>query len=273
MKDVIPGELITADLFNGLSGEIRTVREDIDKFLKAMTIDTNFNVGIGKQPESGIKLDVAGQVNATFFKGDGSLLTNLEASKIINGPLAASLIPTLNYAPTGHTHTAQEVNALSLNGGTITGDLKVNGNVGIGTTTPPSEKLEVNGNLKISAGEIIQDPWIPVDKQIGNRYYNNWEAYSDGFSEPGYFRDKNGIVHLRGLIKSGDAKFNDTGANSTGLIFILKDKYRPKFTEVHPAYSNDMLGRCDISPEGYVMAIFGNNGYFSLDGITFRAYQ
>jgi hypothetical protein len=129
-----------------------------------------------------------------------------------------------------------------------------NGNVGIGTTAP-SEKLEVNGNIKLS-GHIAQDDWIPASLS------NGWVNYGDGYNPAGYFLDKNGVVHLRGLVKSGKSS-----------IFTLPSGYRPQYRELFTVTAADALSRCDISTTGEVTPMSGGNSYYSLDGITFRAKQ
>ncbi|KCZ70543.1 hypothetical protein ANME2D_02563 [Candidatus Methanoperedens nitroreducens] len=129
------------------------------------------------------------------------------------------------------------------------------GKVGIGTTTP-SERLEINGNMVIS-GEIIQESWIAPALE------NGWQKYDAIYNPPGYFRDKNGIVHLRGMVKMG-------GIGTS--IFTLPKGYRPEYRELQPVQTNpNAIGRCDILPDGKVVASGGNNGWFSLDGITFLA--
>ena len=71
-----------------------------------------------------------------------------------------------------------------------------------------------------------------------------------------------GVVHLRGLVKSG----------TVGLaIFNLPEGYRPSAREAIATISNGAIGRCDIKTSGNVIAYIGNNAWFSLDGITFRA--
>lgn len=129
-----------------------------------------------------------------------------------------------------------------------------NGNVGIGTATP-SEKLEVNGNMKLT-GRIIQDDWTSPTLQ------SEWVVYDSTYNQPGYYMDKNGVVHLRGLVKNGII---------SSAIFTLPLGYRPDYRELHAVQTyNNTIGRCDILPTGRVIAQSGSNLWFSLDGITFR---
>ncbi|GCA91913.1 hypothetical protein [Microcystis aeruginosa] len=85
--------------------------------------------GLGiEQPQE--RLEVNGNVKATSFQGDGSNLTGV----VKNLDLAVK--------KAGDTMTG----AL-----TIQNDLTVTGNVGIATTAAPSERLEVNGNVKATS--------------------------------------------------------------------------------------------------------------------------
>lgn len=119
--------------------------------------------------------------------------------------------------------------------------------------------VEINGDFVVSGGEttLEQEGWIAPS------LLNSWVDYGAGFNPSGYFKDSNGIVHLRGMVKSG----------STGtVIFNLPAEYRPPYHEVHSTTTfGSSSGRCDILPNGDVKMVAGSSSYFSLDGITFRA--
>jgi hypothetical protein len=130
------------------------------------------------------------------------------------------------------------------------------GNVGIGAPTP-DEKLEIGGNLKLT-GRILQEDWqAPA-------LLNGWVNYANGFNPAGYFLDKNGVVHLRGLVRSGAAG---------SVIFTLQVGYRPENRELFIVMANSERARCDVLNNGTVVAVTGSSTWFSLDGITFRAAQ
>lgn len=91
---------------------------------------------------------------------------------------------------------------------------------------------------------------------------SGWVNYGSGFNPAGFYKDPFGIVHLRGLLKSG------TVASSA---FTLPIGCRPTKTESFAVSSNGAYGQVYVSAAGDVTLVVGNNAYFSLDGITFRA--
>lgn len=155
----------------------------------------------------------------------------------------------------GGSHHGSELNA---GGGTIQMVIK-NGNVGIGTNDP-KQKLDVNGSLRVN--HIVQEAWQNV---AANKFQSGWVNYGHSYNPAGYFKDSLGIVHLRGLVKNGTV-----GGNAT--IFTLPTGYRPQGRELQATIRNNQeLGRIDILNNGRIIPFVGNPGWFSLDGITFRA--
>lgn len=103
----------------------------------------------------------------------------------------------------------------------------------------------------------FNNPWIAPS------LLNGWIVYDGTYNPPGYFKDTNGIVHLRGMVKNG---------NMNQPIFQLPSGYRPEFRMLFGNFTNAGAGRADVSTDGYVWPIIGSNGWFSLDGLTFRAF-
>ena len=88
------------------------------------------------------------------------------------------------------------------------------------------------------------------------------------------------MVHLKGLVKGGTVSTSVSG----GRIFVLPCGYGPAQDELHPALSNDAVGRVSIvsfqcsffnEPKRYFGMVVAqppsNSAWVSLDGITFRA--
>lgn len=108
--------------------------------------------------------------------------------------------------------------------------------------------------------------FAPVQTQQAYRpvaYINSWVDFGGGYSSGAYFKDANGFVHLRGLMKSG------TGIPT--IAFNLPVGYRPAAALLFGVVSNNLIGRIDIQANGDVIAQVGSTVWMQLDGITFKA--
>lgn len=134
------------------------------------------------------------------------------------------------------------------------------GNVGIGIEEP-HEKLHVNGNLKID-GEIIQEEWIVVNFLPGFQNMNE----SDTYGLLAYYKDKQGIVHIRGVA------YKNIPDIETICIFKLGENYKPPYLLTFLAYGYPFgIVTVVIEKDGVVrMGGFQGVGSISLSGISFR---
>ena len=146
-----------------------------DKFSQTGYLQTNVfmgNVGIGTNTATNA-LSVAGTASATFFVGNGSMLTSLAGGNIANASIAGSKLANLTVTSnqianstitTGKLHLASvDARYVNATGDTMNGVLQlpadglrvnsnqlivVGGKVGVGTNNP-AEKLHVYGNLRV----------------------------------------------------------------------------------------------------------------------------
>lgn len=119
------------------------------------------------------------------------------------------------------------------------------------------------------AQKITQAQQVPVVEEawIVPTMTNGWLTYDadpGGWSGPGYYKDSAGVVHLRGLIKSGTV-----GASA----FTLPVGYRPADGNLLiGTISNGAVGRVRVSTDGTVMPESpSSNAWVALDSISFRA--
>lgn len=119
---------------------------------------------------------------------------------------------------------------------------------------------------KLSELEAMIDSRQPVrvrvEQFIAPTLLNSWVNFGSGFNDAGFYKDPFGIVHLRGLIKNGTI---------SAAAFTLPAGYRPIGKEVLSGYTNTGPGRFDVATNGDITPVSGGNGFFSLDGGTFRA--
>jgi len=147
-------------------------------------------------------------------------------------------------------------------------------NVGIGTKVLTTlGTANTHSDLTIT-GSIAQDAWTPV--AAGN-FLHSWVNCTTwaGFNTAAYFRDKNGIVYLKGFVSTGAVATGTTAGVPDGAIFQLPVGYRPEKRQVRAVMTYNgavhLLGRCDIDANGYVIAMAGGPNFYSLDGISFKA--
>jgi hypothetical protein len=107
----------------------------------------------------------------------------------------------------------------------------------------------------LTATNMAAEAWIAPT------FSGTWANVGGGFNNAGYYKDPFGVVHLRGLVKSGTIP---------STIFTLPVGYRPTAQYYLVVLSQGAIGRLDIATSGTVSATTGNNLSFSLDNIHFR---
>lgn len=112
----------------------------------------------------------------------------------------------------------------------------------------------------VTAAKIAREPWH------GPALQNGWVNYESGYALAGYGKDANGVVRLRGLVKSGAV---------AGTVFTLPAGYRPAARLIYSQQTSpNAMARVDVEVNGSVTAVANvNSGWLSLDGITFLAEQ
>jgi len=115
-------------------------------------------------------------------------------------------------------------------------------------------------------GDLWVDTSTPAWTVISS-FSNSWAAYGGTtFPQPGYMKDSNGFVHLRGVMKSGT---QDT------IAFTLPSGYRIVSQTPYLVLAGAGAARLDVYPDGTVkMRAYytgASNANVHMDGITFAA--
>lgn len=125
--------------------------------------------------------------------------------------------------------------------------------------------LNTNVNLLLSA---LQLPAVQARQLVGAtgaaQFANSWVNFGGTNESAQYYKDPWGRVFIGGIVKSGTI---------TASIFTLPAGYRPEEAKIYAVASNGVFGVCTVNPDGTVVASAGNNTYFSLSGISFRAFS
>jgi hypothetical protein len=128
-------------------------------------------------------------------------------------------------------------------------------------TTTSNELMRIKGGGNVTIAGVVE-----VENVIAPAFQNSFSAYNSGFAPPGYYKDKMGRVHLRGLV--------NTPAAPNGLVmFTLPAGYRPTTGAlVLMTLSSNTVARVSIQANGNVVVDFGaGSGWISLDGLSFKA--
>jgi hypothetical protein len=118
----------------------------------------------------------------------------------------------------------------------------------------------VNKAYMLADGSLFIKQLV-VDARSIPALLNGWVNYGGGNTDASYWIDKEGMVHLEGMVKSGTI-------NSP--IFNLPVGYRPPGNKYFAVNSNSAFGSVIVGSNGDVTCNVGNNAFVSLDGISFR---
>lgn len=121
-----------------------------------------------------------------------------------------------------------------------------------------ADRMEIALDVDLT-GELLQESIHTPTLQ------NSWVNYGAAYQGAGYWKDKCGVVHLCGLIKSGTT-------TAETVIFTLPTGYRPAVSEKFFAVSMNAICVIDVYGTGNIAIKTGaNSGWLSLSGISFKA--
>lgn len=122
--------------------------------------------------------------------------------------------------------------------------------------------LQIGATIPAWTGDTT---WTAVVASGGANpsFKNSWVNFAASPTQmpAAIFKDASGVVHMRGLIKSG------TAVAST-VFFTLPTGYMPTAPMDFPTVSNGAFGTLDITVTGDVRFQSGSNVSFSLNGIS-----
>ena len=121
-----------------------------------------------------------------------------------------------------------------------------------------ADRMEIAMDVELTGNLLQEDRQTPT-------LLNSWVNYGTAYESACYWKDKCGMVHLAGLIKSGTT-------TAETVIFTLPTGYRPRTSEKFFVVSVNAICVIDVYATGNVAIKTGaNSGWLSLSGISFRA--
>ena len=120
-----------------------------------------------------------------------------------------------------------------------------------------ADRMEIAMDVELT-GKLLQE-----DRQTPT-LLNSWVNYGAGYEVASFWKDKNGIVHIAGMIKGGIT-------TAETVVFTLPTGYRPRASEKFFVVSVNAICIVDVYGMGNVAIKTGANaGWISLSGISFR---
>lgn len=135
----------------------------------------------------------------------------------------------------------------------------------------PGTSGSVIGDVDNVEAYVVGERWIDIDGATmpngatAPSLVNSWVAYGGSAGTPAFRKDRDGVVWLKGVIKSG------TVAAGTPA-FTLPVGYRPQEEKYFTVDGNGAHGTLQIQTDGDVCVMNGSNLSITLDGLSFSTW-
>jgi hypothetical protein len=129
-------------------------------------------------------------------------------------------------------------------------------------------------NPSIANGAVTPAKLSPAEAWHDVTFYAPWGNWGANNNPVSYMKDHLGFVHLRGVAKNiSVSPLSGCGPLDTGIVFQLPPGYRPANQERFADVNTGGFGYIDVTQTGIVCSdpSTAQDGYVTLDGITFRA--
>ena len=233
--------------------------------------------------------NVLGLIALFIALGAGAYAAGLAPNSVKSRHIKAGNVRTSDLAPAS-------VNSSKLTPGSILSELVPNdelvgedideGSLG---SVPNATNATEAGDADLLDGKdsgefqgVGSEGWTPLPLNTAAAPIGcSWTDFGGGFADASYFRDRDGIVHLRGLVRAIDGTNFACGTvpgfdESIVLVGGLPAGYVPQPRELFTVSSNNKPGRVDVLTNGSIMTQPGypttadTEVWVSLDGISFR---
>jgi hypothetical protein len=133
-----------------------------------------------------------------------------------------------------------------------------------------TRNLRLDNNMLVGSNDtaginITSDGLIQQTPMQNALLTNGWVHYDVGFASAAFYKDKEGRVHIQGLIAKGKIAPNT-------VLFQLPVHYRPYARLMYSVDNNGPQARIDVLADGTVVLMRATtNFYLNLTGISFLA--
>jgi hypothetical protein len=149
----------------------------------------------------------------------------------------------------------------------------INGKLGVGTTTigtPSTPVVATAGvvRLHVTGGKTILDQEAWQNLTIGN------PGLAVSWGQPAFFKDSQGIIHMRGCVKNNTGSTNPTiGPLPAGYRPITDDFRGMAVKAIAMSINTAGVAWIQIFPSGYIsLSSVANGDVICFDNISFRPY-
>ena len=177
--------------------------------------------------------------NVKCVQLSGNIIANNERNLGLNGVTYSSYVDNIFISDSGRTtYNIHQVTTVAIADGNIIGP-----NI---------------FNSTLLGGADNNDP----NKLQTPTFTNSWANLGSNFRDVAYWKDPSGVVHFMGTAARGSINT---------AMFTLPGGYRPGESLIFACISNGAIARLQVDADGTVTPKDGNNAYFALDTVHFKA--
>jgi hypothetical protein len=195
------------------------------------------------------------------------------SSKVLDGVINSADV--LDNSLNGVDVRNGQVASIDVANGSLTGaDVADNGLTGADLDESSLDLATETWHEIGAAGE----PTFATGSWVG--FASMWENFDSAHNSAAFYRDRAGIVHLKGLVEFVPVPDCFCVLSDQPVIpwtvFTLPPGYQPAARELQLTLQQGRRAGIDLMPDGRVIlelidVAMGKNEWFSLDGISFRA--
>ena len=226
--------------------------------------------------------NVLGLIALFIALGAGAYAAGLDPNSVKSKHIKDGQVKTPDIGPA--TVNSSHLTPNSLQSELVPLDEFVSDDIDEGSLGPVPEALdaeELDGKDSTAFQELGSEAWTPLPLNDFGADICHWTSFGGGFPTPSYFRDRDGVVHLRGLVKATDGTIQACGAIPTFdefpvLVGGIPQGYAPEQRARFTISANNAPGQIDVLANGSMLMTIGyptfNNAevYLTIDGISWR---